>query len=225
MERSQRALAAHLEQLRACRRCPDVFGPPVVGAVPGASILLVGQAPGPREREMGRPFVFTAGTTLFRWLASIGAEEEPFRRRVYMGAVIRCFPGKLPNGQGDRKPARGEVENCRSNLRTEIRLLRPALVLLVGKLAIEQFIPHRRLDEVVGRSFEREAEGHAFTAIPLPHPSGLSRWIQTEGGKALIGEALGRIAAHPAWRAAFPGAGCRAVLRPARFCLTRNLYF
>lgn len=199
-------LTGHLKGLRACRKCPGVFAPPVVGAVPGASIFLIGQAPGPKEREVGHPFAWTAGTTLFRWFESIGVGEAEFRRRVYMAAVIRCFPGKLAGGQGDRKPSRAEVDNCSVFRAAELRLLRPGLVLLVGKLAIEQYISHKRLDEVVGRTFDLEADGHRFTGAPLPHPSGLNRWNQTPEGKALIAQALERIAAHPAWRRVFGSA-------------------
>ena len=194
---------SHLETLRACRRCPRVFAPPVVGAVTDASILLIGQAPGPKEREVGYPFAWTAGTTLFRWFASIGVNEARFREKVYMGAVIRCFPGKLPDKQGDRKPSRLEMENCSIHHRTEMRLLRPSLVILVGKMAIETLIPHGRLDEVVGLAFAMEEEGHPYTAIPLPHPSGLSRWIQKPEGKALVAQALELIAGQPAWEDAF----------------------
>ena len=199
-------LGTYLDRLHACRRCPDVHSPPVVGAVAGARILLIGQAPGPKEMASGKPFAWTAGTTLFRWMASIGADEAEFRRKVYMGAVIRCFPGKLPGGQGDRKPSPAEVANCREHYQAELKILRPHLVLLVGKLAIEQFIAHRRLDEVVGRSFALAHDGHGFTAIPLPHPSGLSRWVQTASGKALLGKALALIAAHRTWQQCFPAA-------------------
>ncbi len=198
----------YLDALAACRRCPAVQAPPVVGAVAGARILLIGQAPGPKEREAGRPFVYTAGTTLFRWLADAGADEAACRAHIHMGAVIRCFPGKLPSGQGDRRPSRAEVANCRRHYEAELRLLRPELVLLVGKLAIEQFIAHQRLDEVVGRHFRLERDGHAFTALPLPHPSGLSRWIQSDRGKALLGEALALLRAEPVWQRTFgQGAG------------------
>ncbi|HKJ00184.1 MAG TPA: uracil-DNA glycosylase family protein [bacterium] len=204
-----RALAAldfttYLETLRACRRCPGVQPPPVVGAVAAARILLIGQAPGPRERDEGRPFAWTAGTTLFRWLASIGAEEDSFRQRVYMGAVIRCFPGKNAKGQGDRAPSRSEVATCRPYYRAELRRLRPALVLPVGRMAIAEFVPHARLDEVVGRAFPIEAAEHACTAIPLPHPSGLSAWHKTEPGKTLLARALELIVAQPVWRETFP---------------------
>ncbi len=193
----------HIAGVLACRACPGVQPPPVLGAVPGASVYLMGQAPGPKEMAQGRPFVFTAGTTLFRWFASIGVPEEEFRARVYMAAVIRCFPGKLANKQGDRKPAREEIANCRPHQEAELRLLRPGLVLPVGKLAIEQFLPPAPLDDLVGRAFPVTRDGHTFDAIPLPHPSGLSRWIQTPQGKARIGKALGLIRRHPAWVATF----------------------
>lgn len=193
----------HLEAVYSCRRCPGVQPPPVLGAVPEARVYLMGQAPGPKEMVQGRPFVFTAGTTLFRWFASIGVGEEEFRARVYMAAVIRCFPGKLAGKQGDRKPTREEIANCRGHYAAELRLLKPGLVIPVGKLAIERFLPPAPLDDVVGRAFAVSPEGHACDAIPLPHPSGLSRWIQTPQGKARIRQALALIQRHPAWVATF----------------------
>lgn len=208
----EQALAAlplddYLEALHACRACPEVQPPPVVGAVAGARILLIGQAPGPREMEAGRPFVWTAGTTLFRWLAGIGAEEADFRRKAYMGAVIRCFPGKNAGRQGDRAPSRTEIAACRKHWQSEWRRLRPGLVIPVGRLAIAELVPHRKLDEVVGRSFTVEHAGHGATVVPLPHPSGLSTWHKTEPGKTLLARALERLAGHPAWRAAFGSGG------------------
>lgn len=204
----EQALAAldfddYVATLRACRLCPRVEPPPVVGPVRGARILLVGQAPGLRERDEGRPFVWTSGTTLFRWLDSIGAPEEQVRARVHMGAVIRCFPGKNASGQGDRTPSPSEVQACRRHLGAELRLLRPALVLLVGRLAIAQFIAHKRLDEVVGRAFPLTHGAHACTAVPLPHPSGLSAWHKTEPGRTLLAQALGLVAEQPVWQETF----------------------
>lgn len=198
-----REWTAHIASMLACRRCPGVQPPPVLGAVPGARVYLMGQAPGPKEMAQGRPFVFTAGTTLFRWFASIGVSEEEFRAKVYMAAVIRCFPGKLAGKQGDRKPARGEIANCHGHYETELRLLKPGLVIPVGKLAIERFLPPASLDEVVGRVFTVSPDGHTCDAIPLPHPSGLSRWIQTPQGRARIRRALALIQRHPAWLATF----------------------
>jgi uracil-DNA glycosylase len=199
MARQAAGWAAHIERVRSCRLCPDVHPPPVLGAVPGARVYLMGQAPGPKEVHLGRPFAYTAGKTLFRWFATLGVSEEEFRAKVYIAAVIRCFPGKLPNKQGDRKPSRAEIERCRPHYEAELARLRPGLVLPVGKLAIEQFLPPATLDETVGRSFRAGGAGRGYDVIPLPHPSGLSRWIQAPASKVLIHQALELIARHPSW--------------------------
>lgn len=199
----QAQLDQHVARLRACRLCPHVQPPPVAQGPALSPVYLMGQAPGPVERDRGEPFAGAAGRTLFRWFASIGATEAAFRERVYMGAVIRCFPGKQGHRQGDRRPAPAEIDNCRGHWHAEFALLRPRLVLLVGRLAMTQFLSFRRLDEVVGRRFDLTHQGHAFAAVPLPHPSGLSRWFQTEPGRTLLREALQRIAAEPAWRGTF----------------------
>lgn len=204
MAKTSAAWRQHLDTLRTCRRCPNVHPPAVIGAVPDSRIYLVGQAPGPREAAAGRPFAWTAGQTLFKWFATLGVDEATFRARVTMAAVISCFPGKLPGKQGDRKPSRQEIETCSAHRQVELSLLRPQLVIPVGRMAIERFIACPSLSQVVGRQFRAEAHGAAFDLIPLPHPSGLSRWIQQPEGKRRIAQALHRIAAHAAWRATFP---------------------
>jgi uracil-DNA glycosylase len=175
---------------------PVVSGGPIV-----SKVLLVGQAPGDKEPVMGRPFAWTAGKTLFRWFEeSAGLSEADFRGSVYMAAVCRCFPGKKETG-GDRVPSREEIVNCSSWLEKEIELLRPELVLPVGKLAIEQFLASVRLDEVVGKKFRMNYAGHEFDLIPLPHPSGASPWHRMEPGKTLLNKALRLIREHPAFTA------------------------
>ena len=111
-------------------------------------VLLLGQAPGSREIEQHRPFCWTAGRTLFGWFAGIGLDEARFRRLVYMSAVCRCWPGRLPRG-GDRVPARDEIDTCARWWRRELQLVRPRLVIPVGRLAIGRFMAVARLDEVV----------------------------------------------------------------------------
>ncbi len=174
-------------------------GPPVVGNPVVSPVLLVGQAPGPKEIDIGRPFAWTAGKTLFKWFSQIGMEEEVFRNKVYMAAVCRCFPGKNPNG-GDRVPNNIEVYNCMSWLKAEIALLRPKLVLPVGKLAITQFLAIKKLDEVVGVIHHITVAGVSMDAVPLPHPSGASTWHRTESGKTLLQQALRLVKNHPAWK-------------------------
>jgi len=155
----QERLVEHVEQVRACRLCPRVQAPPVApDAIAGAEILLVGQAPGPRERDTNRLFAYTAGTRLFSWFASLGVAEEDFRARVWMAATIRCFPGRQPAG-GDRPPAPDEIAACAPYLEREIAWLRPTLVLAIGSMAIARFLPVAPLAERIGRIFHATHAG------------------------------------------------------------------
>lgn len=173
---------------------PSVVGEPVHDA----RVLLCGQAPGVHEGSRARPFAYTAGKTLFAWMDdALGVDEEQFRARVWFSAVCRCFPGKNPKG-GDRVPSEDEIAHCAPWLDAELRMLRPALVLAVGKLAISRFLPVKKLDEVVGRVHTAERAGVRFDLLPLPHPSGVSTWHRKEPGKGLLAQALAAFAAHPA---------------------------
>lgn len=192
-------LTEHKAAIKACRLCPDMHQPPVTCGAEKTDILLVGQAPGDKEPIMGRPFAWTAGKTLFKWFSSIGVEEEHFREHVYMAAVCRCFPGKNPKG-GDRVPSKHEIANCSRWLQHEVNTLKPSLLLPVGKLAIVQFMPVKKLTEVIGQQHPIEYAGHKMHMVPLPHPSGLSTWFRTEPGKTLLQNALHLIAQHPAWQ-------------------------
>jgi uracil-DNA glycosylase len=194
------ALVAHQQALHACRACPDMHGPPVVGNAVASSVLLMGQAPGARERELGRPFAWTAGKTLFGWFETIGLAERDFRELVYMTAVCRCFPGKAAKG-GDRVPSRPETERCRRWWEQELALLRPRLIIPVGRLAIARFSDVERLQDAVGRRWEIGfAGGWTADLVPLPHPSGASTWFKTEPGRTLLQQALALIGSHRAWR-------------------------
>jgi len=197
--RVREALRQHQAQLQACALCPDMQGPPVTGTPAPSPVMLIGQAPGPRERAVGRPFAWTAGNTLFRWFAQLGVPEDVFRRRVYMAAVCRCFPGKRPQG-GDRVPSRLEIATCSRWLQREQELLRPELILPVGRLAIGQFLEPARLDQLVGHQFRVTFTWGTADLVPLPHPSGASVWHRVEPGKTLLAEALALVAAHRVWR-------------------------
>ena len=170
----------------------------MTGAVADADVMLVGQAPGPHEIEPDRPFAHTAGSRLFEWLESIGWTEDAFRRAVHICAVARCFPGRTPDGRSDRLPNRSEITNCAPWLDAEIRMLEPRLVIAVGKLAIDQFLEKKKLNEVVGQSFQAERAGHHFDIVPLPHPSGRSTWLNKPDHRQLLQTALEIIRDHPA---------------------------
>ncbi len=197
------ALQAPLEtlvtRLRACTICPKMHRPAVSGGAVVSRVISVGQAPGTKEPVLGRPFAWTAGKTLFGWFQrACGMSEEEFRSTVYMAAVCRCFPGKNAAG-GDRVPDAQEIVNCSRWLEAEIALLRPALVLPIGKLAIQQFIVFDKLTDVIGKKLPVTFGGHTFDIVPLPHPSGASPWHRMEPGRTLLDQALKLIVRHRAW--------------------------
>lgn len=189
----------HRAALANCRKCSEMTGPVVTGSPVLSPILLIGQAPGDKEGGFGKPFAWTAGKTLFKWFERIGLDEVTFRQRVYMAAVCRCFPGKNPKG-GDRVPNPVEIDNCADWLQAEIDLLKPDLILPVGKLAISQLLPVKKLNEVIGKLHPVTFHGHPAEVIPLPHPSGASTWHRTEPGLALLESALTILQQHPAWQ-------------------------
>ena len=196
---SRDALSVHVAELHACRKCPRMASTPVSGPAVRSDVLLVGQAPGVREPQLGRPFAWTAGRTLFRWFEeSCGFGEDVFRAKIYLAAVCRCFPGKHPKGGGDRVPDDIEIANCAPWLDREIALLRPKLVIPVGKLAMGQFVEANTLAEVIGHVLPLERAGVRFDLIALPHPSGASTWHRMEPGKTLLRKALRLLAGHPA---------------------------
>ncbi|MEY2578975.1 MAG: uracil-DNA glycosylase [Verrucomicrobiota bacterium] len=199
--RDQQLLDRHVARLLQCRRCPRMLPPPVSGGPVRSKIMLIGQAPGVKEPVLGRPFAWTAGRTLFGWFQQFcGMSEEQVRAQIYFAAVCRCFPGKTPAG-GDRVPAPDEIRNCSTWMNDEIDLLQPLLIIPVGKLAIGQFLPLEKLDQIIGRTFPIRDKHRAFDLIPLPHPSGASPWHRIPPGLGLLGKAMRRIARHPAMRA------------------------
>ncbi|MBT8439445.1 MAG: uracil-DNA glycosylase family protein [Gammaproteobacteria bacterium] len=173
--------------------------PVIIGQAVASEILLVGQAPGDKEGDLGRPFAWTAGKTLFKWFDSIGVGEHDFRQQVYMSAVCRCFPGKNPKG-GDRVPGKQEIETCSQWINNEIQLVQPKLIIPVGKLAISQYLPVNKLVDVVGQKFQQNIHGVELEIIPLPHPSGASTWHRMSPGKELLAQALALLRQHDSWK-------------------------
>jgi uracil-DNA glycosylase len=185
------ALQAHCQALAACCRCghgDDVK--PIVSLARRPRVMLVGQAPGKVESAGGRAFAGRAGKTLFRWLERIGLDEATARERIYIAAITRCYPGPSPSGRGDRVPSPAERANCASWLDDELRLVRPRLLIPVGRLAIERFLPRLPLDELIGREHQIQCAGAKVIAIPLPHPSGASSWIHQDNHGELLTRAL-----------------------------------
>lgn len=198
--RAQQLTELHAE-IQVCLRCV-VAGylaqANTVGATRGRigdAVMVVGQAPGHLSVERGMPFAGPGGVILGRWLQQAGFDAGALHREVYLSALTRCDPGKNPRGTGDRKPSPPELALCRPYLLRELELVRPQVVLPVGGMAIAAFLGPQRLEDVVGEAFER----NGVLLLPLPHPSGVSRWLNDADHQRLLARALERLAG---WRLA-----------------------
>ena len=183
-------LLEHQAACRACTVCADqgiiAEANPTFEGRWGAPFLLVGQAPGPAERETRRPFSGRAGKELDRWMLRAGfASPEEFRRLTYIAALMRCFPGRNRQNTGDLPPPPRGIANCAHWLDAELRLLRPKALILVGQLAISRFLGPGPLEERVGRRY-----GERPVMVPLPHPSGQSRWLNAPENRERLATAL-----------------------------------
>jgi uracil-DNA glycosylase len=189
--------------IRGCRRCVRAGhlseARPVVAGHLDAEVMLIGQAPGIRELALRAPFMGRSGRILVRWMEKVGFHSEAqFRRWVYLTSVTKCYPGRLPGAGGDRRPSRAEIELCRPHLERQLALIDPWLIMLVGGLAIERYLPARPLESLIGRAFDITGGVLAATAtpsmgpvlVPLPHPSGASRWMNDPTHRALVDRAL-----------------------------------
>ena len=210
-----RSLRSLQREQRACTRCADAGyiarAHPVFSGRAGQRILLVGQAPGPVEHDQTRPFAGRAGRQLMRWLIRAGfRDEDEVRDRIYMTAMTTCFPGRRPDGAGDRRPSAAEVALCAPWLDAVIEMLAPQLVIPIGSLALERFLPGQRLDNVIGAAYSASGIPISGTPevppilVPLPHPSGQSRWLNDPTRVALLDRAIATLREMIAW--ADPGA-------------------
>jgi uracil-DNA glycosylase len=176
-------------EMRRCRRCLDAGYPVTPGAIfsgpASARIMVVGQAPGRREVDLGLPFSGPAGRRLFAWLAQAGFDEEEFRATQYITAITKCYPGK-GRTRGDRVPTTAERKLCAPFLTRELALVQPELIIPVGRVAIDRFLGREKLDHLIGRVHEQEGR----LVFPLPHPSGANLWLNRPASKLLLQRAL-----------------------------------
>ncbi|HLH63417.1 MAG TPA: uracil-DNA glycosylase family protein [Ktedonobacteraceae bacterium] len=188
------AIAALQQRIRACRRCQERGyireAHPIVSGRTTDRILVIGQAPGHRSIAKELPFSGPGGRILQKWLEQAGFPPGYLHEHTYLSSLTRCDPGRNPRGNGDRRPSPQEVALCRPFLDAELELLRPRVVLLVGTMAIETFFGKGRLEDIIGTFKERD--GMLF--LPLPHPSGVSRWLNGTEHMELLRQALGILA-------------------------------
>jgi uracil-DNA glycosylase family 4 len=200
-ENAQDAEIASLQQcIRSCRLCQEQgyipLAHPIVSGRASDRILVIGQAPGHLSITRDMPFSGPGGRILQKWLEQAGFPPGYLHEHTYLSSLTRCDPGRNPRGNGDRKPSPQETALCRPFLDGELCLLRPKVVLLVGTMAIEAFIGKGRLEDIIGTYLERD--GMLF--LPLPHPSGVSRWLNEPAHQELLRQALHVLAE---WRVKF----------------------
>lgn len=116
------------------------------------------------------------------------ADPGEFRHLTYIAALMRCFPGRNKSDTGDLPPPRKGVSNCAHWIDEELELLKPKVIIPIGQLAITRFLGPGPLEERVGKSF-----GTRPVIIPLPHPSGQSRWLNEPANRERLSKALALI--------------------------------
>ncbi len=111
-----------------------------------ADILFIGEAPGWHEDQQGRPFVGPAGQYLDELLASINLKRE----QVYIANVIKCRP------QGNRDPLPAEILNCRPWLERQIELIRPKMIVTLGRYSMAMFFPGKSIGKIHGTAQQQD---------------------------------------------------------------------
>ncbi len=195
----QMALEAVQREITACTLCVEAgFIPrslPIFHGHVGQRLMIVGQAPGPSAGERPLPYTGATGRTLQGWLERAGFPTGALHRDFYLTSLTKCFPGPATGrgGKGDRPPSATEIAFCATHLDREIALVRPEIVVSLGRLAAERLDPTARklpLVDLVGSFRLVERAGHRFRLLPLPHPSGVSRWLNDRTHQGRLNEAL-----------------------------------
>jgi uracil-DNA glycosylase family 4 len=198
---ANRALAAFQRRMPACTRCVAAGyiaeAHPVFHGYAHQRVMIVGQAPGARAHETGVPWSGHSGEILRGWLDRAGFPPEAWRETWYLTSLTKCFPGKAAQGKGDRAPSPAEIALCGDHLATELALVRPEFVVTLGKLAASRLIPgagRMPLADLVGATFAVDLGHGPATVVPLPHPSGVSRWLNDPAHRERVGVGLARLA-------------------------------
>lgn len=159
-EEKTRALQKVADEVETCKLCPlyqtGTRGVPGEGN-PDADIMFVGEGPGQKEDELGRPFVGAAGRLLEELLGAVGLT----RNDVYIANVIKHRP------PGNRDPLPDELEACWPYLKRQIEIIQPTIIVCLGKHALARFLPGKSISEVRGRAFRVGT----IVYFPMYHPA------------------------------------------------------
>ena len=162
----QAALETVQREIAACALCVEAgFIPlsrPIFQGHVGQRLMIVGQAPGPSAGQRPLPYTGATGKTLQRWLERAGFPPGALHRDFYLTSLTKCFPGPATGrgGKGDRPPSAREIALCARHLDREIALVRPEIVVSLGRLAAERLDPTARGLPLIGSGGE-PASGRA----------------------------------------------------------------
>ncbi len=147
-------------QILKCEKCP--LAKTRTRAVPGegslkAEILFIGEGPGKKEDELGRPFVGAAGKLLDKLIGSIGLKRED----VFIANVVKCRPPE------NRDPLPEEVDACRGWLDKQVEAINPKLIVLLGRHSMDRFLPNQKISLDHGKP--KRHKGRVY--FPVYHPA------------------------------------------------------
>jgi len=169
------ALTELYQAIAICQKCE--ISKSRARAVPGegaenADVMFIGEAPGWHEDQQGRPFVGPAGQFLDQLLASINLKRE----QVYIANVIKCRP------PDNREPLPSEILNCRPYLERQIQLIRPRMVVTLGRYSMAMFFPNKSISKIHGTA--QKKDGVIYFAMYHPaaalHQQSLRRAIEED---------------------------------------------
>lgn len=159
------ALQFLADQIKKCHLCR--LGDTRTNAVPGSGnhlspVVFVGEGPGKNEDEQGLPFVGASGKLLDKCLASIGWKRED----IFITNVVKCRPPE------NRDPLPDEKDVCCTNyLNNQIRLMKPLLIVTLGRHSMNYFLPEIKISEAHGKALRRDWDGSSQVFYPLYHPA------------------------------------------------------
>lgn len=170
---------------------------PVFHGYASQRVMIVGQAPGSRAHVTGIPWSGRSGEILRGWLEGAGFPAKKWRETWYLTSLTKCFPGKATQGKGDRAPSRAKIALCNDHLEMEMALVRPEIIVTLGKMAASRIIPganRRALADLVGTVADVDLAHGMTIVVPLPHPSGVSRWLNDPANRARVDDGLALLA-------------------------------
>ena len=156
-------------EIKNCKKCSlwETRNKPLVGdGSINAEILFVGESPGYNEDKLGKAFVGESGKVLDQLLDIVNLK----RSEIYITNVLKCHPPK------NHSPNKQELESCIHYLHSQIEIIKPKIIITLGKYASQEVFSSFKLDfskisEVHGKIFEVKTDDRTIKIIPLYHPA------------------------------------------------------